>query len=366
MKKYNYKKIYGVLILGVFFTTTWAQRIEESKRITKVMAVDPSARVEVTNKYGDMHIHTWNEDSVKIIIDYTISAKDQKRFAKLKESVDFEFIETTHYVIARTLFLNAGMDMFRDLSSVITSSPSSSINVNYEIYVPENAKLQINNKYGNVYAADMSGDVTFNLAYGVFKSHDFIGHTDITLNNCEATINHINVGLLSLTYSNLLLSSAGNIKLNSNASEVKIYTIDAITVDGKSDQIKIEQCGKANVTGSFSKFEVDNLSGNLNANTKYGNMDIYLSKAHQGDLMINSKYTDIILRVYPNTNKLQSEIRHQRSKLVYPAGIAKLQEEKISANDVIYHSAGTIGNGKTADSKLTLVIESGDLSILSR
>ena len=72
------------------------------------------------------------------------------------------------------------------------------------------------------------------------------------------------------------------------------------------------------------------------------------------------------MRVYQKNTRLDAEIRHQRAKLTYPAGLAILTERKISGNDVIYHSSGKIGNGTGLASKLNFFIESGDLSIFSR
>lgn len=352
----------GVLLMGIVN----AQSIEKKELITKVYAIDPTARIEVSNKYGNIHINTWEKDSVQIKIDYTIKAKDAKRFEKAKQSLDFEFIETTHYIIARTKFLSSGKELFRDLSSAISNSSSSSIIVNYEIFVPVNCRLNITNKYGDVYTEDLAGDVSFDLGYGIFKAHDFFGHADLSLNNCQATINSVSVGILSLSYSELILSEAGSIKLNSKSSKSNIHTIDAITLDGKSDEITLENCGKANITGNFSKFTVSNLKGNFNANTKYGNLDIYFVKDYQGSVTLNTKYTDINLRIFSQNNHLNAEIRHQRSKLAYPATFVNLTEEKISGNDVIYHSSGTIGNGPANSSTLNIGMESGELSIYSR
>lgn len=366
--KYIFRyKILIYCLLGSFINgIVYAQSIEKTNHITKVYSIDPSARIEVSNKYGNIHINTWEKDSVKINIEYTIKAKDSKRFKKAEESLDFDFIETAHYVIARTKFLSSGKELFRDLSSAISNSSNSSITVNYEMFVPPNSRLNITNKYGDVYTEDLSGDVAFDLGYGIFKAHDFFGHAALTLNNCQASINSVSVGIISLNYSKLILSEAGSIKLNSKSSQTNIHTIDAITLDGKSDEITLENCGKANIAGNFSKFTVSNLSGNLNAITKYGNLDLYFAKNYSGAVTLNTKYTDINLRIFSQTKQINTEIRHQRSKLAYPSTFVNLKEEKLSASDVIYHSSGTIGNGAANNSTLNIGMESGELSIYSR
>ncbi len=362
----NYRLFLGLAILWLSLGNLWSQSVEETKTIQKTYAIYPTARIEVSNKYGNVHINTWEKDSVKINITYTISAKDKKRYDKAAESIDFEFIETSHYIIARTVFLNSGKDLIRDLSAAISSSPGSSINVNYELFVPRQARLSINNKYGDVYTEDLSGDVTFDLGYGIFKAHDFKGHANLVLNNCKATINSLSVGIVTLDYSELALTKAGSIKLNSKASKTNIHHIDAITLDGKSDEISMDHCGKANVTGNFSKFTISNLDGDFNANTKYGTLNLYFAKNFAGSVSLNTKYTDITLRVFEAKTRLKTEIRHQRSKLAYPTSFVNLTEEKISGNDVIYHSSGSIGNGPQNASNLTINMESGELTIFSR
>lgn len=367
MKHISSYKIFILCLVGsLLIELGTAQSIEKIEHITKIYAIDPAARIEVSNKYGNIHINTWEKDSIKIKIEYTIKAKDAKRFNKAKESLDFEFIETSHYVIARTKFLSSGKELFRDLSSAISNSSSSSIAVNYEMFVPVNARLNITNKYGDVYTEDLAGDVTFDLGYGIFKAHDFFGHVDLTLNNCQTAINSVSVGILTLNYGSLIISEAGSIKLNSKYSKTNIHTIDAITLDGKNDEITMENCGKANISGNFSRFTVSNLKGNFNAITKYGNLDLYFAKNYSGDVSLNTKYTDISLRIFSEESHIKTEIRHQRSKLSYPATFVRLVEEKISGNDVIYHSTGSIGKGEPNNSTLNIGMESGDLSIYSR
>ncbi len=366
MKRYNYKYVCMVIMALLPLFSIQAQRVEKDKVIDKRFAISENARVEISNKYGDMYINTWNKDSVYIHIKYNLKAKDQKRLDKLEESVQIDVVETAHYIVATTNFLDGGKDLFRDLSSALTNSSTNSITVNYEVYVPASCKLIISNKYGNVYTTDLQGDVTFDIAYGTFKANDFLGHTDLSLNNCNASINSMPLGIITLNYSQLNLENGGSLKLNSRSSEARIHQIESISIDGKSDQIRIDDGENISLTGNFSQFEVDNLSGNFNAQTKYGNLDIYLAKAYKGSLMLTAKYTDINLRLYGENTQLTSEIRHQRSKLAYPAGLANLTEEKISGSDVIYQSSGTIGNGSDSSSKLTFFIESGDLSIFSR
>ena len=100
MKKYKIITLAVTLILVI--PSFVSAQFTETKQVNKRFKLTPETQVEITNKYGKIKINTWEKDS--IIFDIKIRVEDKKlsRLEKLVSEVDFDFVNSEHYVTART------------------------------------------------------------------------------------------------------------------------------------------------------------------------------------------------------------------------------------------------------------------------
>ncbi|HBH47389.1 MAG TPA: hypothetical protein DDX98_02035, partial [Bacteroidales bacterium] len=70
-----------------------------SEQLIKEYHINQKSTVEVHNKYGKVHVVSWDKDSVKFEIDLRISASDNKKLNKLKNNITFDFTSTNYYII---------------------------------------------------------------------------------------------------------------------------------------------------------------------------------------------------------------------------------------------------------------------------
>jgi serine protease inhibitor len=98
----NYR-ILTFFILFIFaYEYTVSQEYSETIHETRSYKVSAVTTVDITNKYGKIHIHPWDKDSVRFKIEVIVEADTRSKFEKLKEGIDFQFTGTEYYVMAKT------------------------------------------------------------------------------------------------------------------------------------------------------------------------------------------------------------------------------------------------------------------------
>src|SRR4030042_5738467 len=130
----NYRKII-FSILAVWWSLSFLSGQEFTNQLVRAYKISNATSIDVYNKYGKIHVVSWEKDSVKFIVDIRIKNKDAEKLDKIKNSISFEFTPTAYYVIAKTK-IGSGTDVvFKDLVDIAGSyfSSQNQIRIDYTI-----------------------------------------------------------------------------------------------------------------------------------------------------------------------------------------------------------------------------------------
>ena len=148
----NYKKILITLLTVIWVNPFFAQTFTEERKIVKSFITNASTTIEVTNKYGRIQIIPWDKDSVRFEIDLFIKSDNLSRLQKVKNSIDFEFVNTKYYILAKTNFenqYNGLLSELKQLSKEFTSIFAGSqyqVKINYLVMIPKYINIKVENK----------------------------------------------------------------------------------------------------------------------------------------------------------------------------------------------------------------------------
>ncbi len=336
----------GIFIAGQEFTN----------QIIRAYAVNTNTSVDVFNKYGRIHVMPWDKDSVKFIIDLRIKNKDYEKLEKIKNSISFEFTPAANYVIVKTRIGDGTEDAIKDLVNIAGSYFSSynQININYTIMLPAYTRLKLENKFGDVYLDDREADLNLILSYGDFKANNLNGANNIiTLNSCDAEINAINEGKISVSYGNLHIAEARKLSVNSRSSNLNIDKLSDLTLNSRRDKIFLPNVRSLHGDSYFSEFSLLGLREELNFTFRYGKLNIENIEKNFSFININSEYTDIRL-TFTRGSAYDIDITHHQDVILsYPRSLGTLSEKVINAQEKQKATFGRIGSG-TGDSRVTI------------
>ncbi len=336
----NYKKI--IILIGIGIFTVSAPRAQTySERLTRAFVITNNTTIDVYNKYGKIHIHTWQADSVKFEIDYIIKANSSSRFSKLKNNISFDFTGTPYYVVAKTVISKSG-GILSDLINTFLPSDNNVI-INYHIHVPAYANLKLENKFGDIYSDDLKGNVNISLSNGNLKINRLTGNSVIRLTSGDGVINHIEEGRLYISYSDILIKNAGRITMESRSSRVSLEQVSYCKLQSKRDKIFINKINELYGDGYFSVYQVSQADREINYSMKYGYFTVEYINKNFSFINLNSEYTDMDLFFEKGSSYLLDITHQQDVYLNIPRRISKLEKKPMDGAEKQSFTFGKVG-----------------------
>src|SRR5512133_1448527 len=186
-KTMNYKIIITVSLVLLRFIPLPAQDDSETRSFIKTVSVSRETTLEVSNKYGTIQITPWNKDSAYIRAEIKAYAKDRSKLRKMFEGISVNITDSKYVVRAETDFtsnINTLFESFKGMTSKIISYDSR-VEINYFISIPEYLNLKIENKYGDVYMENSSGEFRISISNGSFKANSLGKKSSITMVFCD-------------------------------------------------------------------------------------------------------------------------------------------------------------------------------------
>lgn len=357
-------KAFAVFVIIMIPAMVWAQ-FTETKQISKRFKVTPETQIEIINKYGKIKINTWEKDS--IIFDIKIKVEDNKlsRLEKLVSGVDFDFVNSGHFVTARTKIGENRSGLEKEVLSLKEAVLQSDgkIEIDYTVWMPKTNQLKVENKFGDIYIDDYLGDIEITLSNGNLKSHNFSGKANLKLSFADATINQLKTGTMDCNYSEVYIKKADKIKVSSKSSEFEINELIELNADSRRDKFRIQSIVTLAAKGSFTNYRITEISENLNIKTEYGDLDIEQVKPGFKSLVVESRSTDLNL-YFSGNDEFGFEIIHTKSENIFCREINIKKEEVLDEKVKKIKLTGIFGNGEKTQ-KLIINAVGGSINIMN-
>ena len=366
MKKKGWKyKLYLVAVLMLPSLAMTGQNYEKSRSVREGFKIGPNVEVQVTNKYGDIHLVPWKKDSVVFEIEFTVTSNKQSKVDKIFDYIDFDFRSTAYYVIAQTVFQgqNTFWTEMTDMASTIFSGGTNT-RIDYTVYYPEKNDIKLENKFGNIYTTEHTGKVDITLSNGDMKAYAFRGPTKLKLDFSNVSIDEVVNANLILGYVELNLEKAGELSIESRSSKMYFNSVDKLNVNSKRDRFYIKQAG--DITGDmfFSYLSLDEAHSKINLRTNYG--DIMIKEIATGFLHLDfsSQNSDITLYLDQEHFFDMEIIRDEKSEVISSIDVISKNESPVEGADKTYKA--TLTAGKQGKQKVPVLInlKSGKLYLM--
>lgn len=350
----NYKTILAVLTTLLIYSPLIAQEDSEMRSYTKSVPVSKETSLEVSNKYGKIHITSWDKDSAYIRAEVKAFASNQSKLDKMFDGVKVNITETNYIIRAQTSFtqnINMLFESFKGMTSNLISYDSH-IEINYYISIPDYLNLIIDNKYGDVYMEDNTGSLSVIVSNGTFKANSLSKNASITMTFCDATINSMASGRIDASFSDISLGETGYLKIKSISSKLDIRRAETINIESRRDKVYIGKIESLNGNSYFTDFKINDLHKDMDLTTRYGSVNTDLIENRFETITINSDYSDISLE-FDQGSSYSLDIRHINTFIVLPDKNIDTEKKAINEDKKEFMTSGTVGkNPGTAKVKI--------------
>lgn len=295
-----------LLLLPLLLVTCSLAAQELHKEFHQQYTAGANTTLDVSNKYGDVIIETWDQNQVVIDVKVTVEMSNQDRAQKLLDMINVEFAANGNSISAKTVI--------DDKFNFSGWGNNKRFSIDYNIKMPVESALNLSNRYGNSEIDEIKGltnldikygDITIGkltrgyqkplnritLAYGKGNIEDagwldlslrYAGNTEIR--NCQAL-------LLDSRYSKLTVDEASSIVGESKYDNLNIGTVNNLVLDNGYTETNVEMLNKKlKYTGSYGSFSVDQIPSkfeSLSVDTRY--MGVKLGIAEDASYRLQAK-----------------------------------------------------------------------------
>ena len=164
MKKYGVLMV-SILFLIAFASVSFAAQVQEVEE--KSFPLVEEGSVSVKNVAGEILIHAWDEEEVKMVATKWARALTERRAEELLEAIEINIT-----VREDSLEINTEFPWWKKLD------PTSSVRVDYELWVPLSAEVSAQSVSGSIQVVERENDVWAKTISGTLKIEGIVGDVE--------------------------------------------------------------------------------------------------------------------------------------------------------------------------------------------
>ena len=352
------------LILVCIISQVNGQTIELNKKISKSFKIKPETNVQILNKYGNIHIVPEATDSVRIEVEIkVVEKKPEKAVAKL-DNIKIEFNDSPFYIIAKTVFADYKGSAMAEISDRATTSISggNKVEINWTVYLPAEMELKVENKFGNVYTTNHTGNVTFDISYGDLQANELTGSSKLLVEFGNIYLKKLVNAKFDITNVQVELKSAQKLDVISRSSSWNVPFIKEINLDSKHDKFYADSIETLKGEVYFSNVKIGLVQKDILLKIKYGNLNIENIANNLRYLNLNASSADVLLML-PEGSSQKFSLNYRKTTLSLPDFINSFPKELVNPETQEFSTSGIIGTEKPEMTELKLSVLGGTLTI---
>lgn len=341
----KHKYVIFTVLISLILTPLSAQSVSEKRSFTKSLPLEKDSRLEIINKYGDIHIISWKKDSAYIMADIEAFAPNHSKLEKLFDGIEINITTTGSLVRAETEFgreITVLLESLKGLTEKIIDYDSR-VQINYFINIPDHVDINIENQFGDINMENNTGVISVDLSNGDFKANSLNRISELSLDFGDVEIGSVKSGKISTTFSKYVISESGDLSINSTSSRFELDKAEKINIESRRDKFFIGNIAVMSGISYFTDYNIENLTGSTDLTVKYGRFDAESVDAGFDDINLSSAYCDISMDFDPSVS-YEFEIRHTNAFVVIPDKNIKSEKETINEDKKEYLISGTFGN----------------------
>jgi hypothetical protein len=274
----------------------------KKKAVNKTYNVSGSDKLNIRNSFGSVEIHTWNKNEIKVEVEIEASSDKENVAQDILDRIQVSDNQSGKEISFKTTIKEQTKH----------KSGSSSMTINYNVYMPESNSLFISNEFGTTTIPDFKGEVDLSSKFGTLTTGNLSAVKSIGVEFGKAKLGNIPGGSLSIKYSKASIAKiAGNVKLNIEFSSKIILNLDnslnSLDVKASYSSVNLKPVGELSASytistsfGSFKnktqvKFSSDEDADGEDHGPKFDHE--YNGKSGSGNIpvKVKSSFSNIIL-----------------------------------------------------------------------
>jgi hypothetical protein len=351
------------------------------KSIKRDFQTSANGTTAIYNRYGDISIRTWPENHVKIEITIVVNAYDQNEAEKALSQINANFTNTNGYIKAETMIgnLNNRGDNYYDWNEKNVKK-CQDYRINYEVWMPVDNQLDLQNKYGDSFVSNMNGKLQANIWYGELRVDNVKSDASIKIEGGKATLTSAKnlygqVASGGITVDNAtdvqmdtrnsdcVFRRAVNLRITSKYDNLALGKIENLRLQTKYSEVHVVSAKTAFITAQYTDASISNISLQLDADFQNG--DLTVEKLSSGFDLVNliGNAANIIITRSPGVS-YKYAINGNKTEMSFASlGTAGKAYSRPASTSSGFVKEGVIGNDSNTRSALKARMTYGSITL---
>jgi hypothetical protein len=280
---------------------------EHKREISKSFSVRDLPRLSVRNEFGNIRILEGDGNTIRFRIIVTGKGVTAKQAREAAESAEVKLNHQGNQVSATTFMRRVDCE-------------NCGRQVDYEITVPVNTGLVLENKFGDIRMNRANGPVSVTLEYGHFYA------------------NELSEIILSIRHGNSTVNRCRKMQLKSGYSKGKFGEMESLTGEVVQGSVELDRVGEVNLKSGFSSVEIGCLMKSFRAKGfTCGSLTVDKVDERFSEIRVDATFTKV---------KIALNERHQFRASLYSSfgsidtGDVVFREKTSGRKDVLVGIAG--------------------------
>ena len=304
-----YKKI---LFLGMLILVGQLLLSQEkiSKNISKEYPMSNVGTLRLENKYGDINLYGWDRKNISITVSITVMHKKKENAEDLLKRINPSIQQLNDFVEINFEIADKSESFFTKYFNKANpfDFDRSNVQVNYTIYMPLNAKLDVTNKFGHVFLEDWKGALNANIEHGDLWISENLNKADIEMKYGKVRAASINYGNIDIKNGDLDINESKNLRINSSGTEIGIKNATSLELFSSKDEVNLEEVGTIYGNLKFTNVTIERLQKEIDLTMKITDFKVMQILNSDVDISIVQESSDISLNISKFPHKFNATL----------------------------------------------------------
>lgn len=336
-------------IIAYFAVAGVSAQSERSKQWERSYDLSPTGTVQIENKYGNVIVNGWDSDKLKVTIDIKVTHRKDENARKLLDRIQPEvttagdFIRITSEIVERsssifTRYFNKANPFDFD---------KSNIKIDYEVYLPTNAELNITNKFGDVVISSWKGDLEANVQHGDMWVNEAISTAKIDMRFGKLDCENLGYGNIKMSNGTVDVESAQKLKIISSGSDIRLHGIAKLELYSSKDEVSLDEIGSLRGDFKFSNVDIASVDTEMFLTLRIAEVEIHKILTPDAEIDIVQESSEINMDVSGLAFDFRATL--EQGLLRVPKSFADIKTNMTNPGRKVRDITATYGTGDRGD-----------------
>ncbi len=318
-----------------------------SKRIEESHDFSEKGSLLLENKYGDIYIKGWNNNTISIMVDISATDDDTKAAQELLDRIKptIRVVEDRVVITSEIIKKEVGL-IDRLFNKSKPSGKNSKSQIDYTLYLPNNSSIELSNKYGDVIVSEWNGTLDAMVEHGDIRLPDGIDNATLSLKYGKLKANTLMQARITANDANLEINNCKELKIDAKGSELFLDEINSLDISSNKDEITIEKIKQIEGTIKYSNVVVNEVGEKVSLDLELAEFRVLSFSTIEPTLRIRQENSEVYLNI--SNTSFQFRANLEQGVLRIPKTMENINSTMLDKKRKIRDISATYGSTKSS------------------